>query len=109
MKIKQLILASFLVMPSIASAADTVFSCITKNNKMISVLKSGNDYIYSFGKVGSNTKELTFKNPISQIIGREQSQHSIGTGYTNTSLEMVNGKYSYVIYTSSAIRGDSDG
>lgn len=109
MKIKQLILASCLAIPSMANAADTIFSCVTKNNKMVSVLKSGNDYIYSFGKVGSNDKELTFKNPISQVVGRENSYHGIGTGYTNTSLEMVNGKYSYIIYTSSAIRAEPSG
>lgn len=104
MKIKQLILVSCLAIPSMANAADTIFSCVTKNNKMVSVLKSGNNYIYSFGKVGSNDKELTFKNPISQVVGRQGSSHIVGTQYINTSLEMRNGKYSYIIYRDSPFR-----
>lgn len=80
--------------------ANTMFSCQTNNGKQLSLTLVADSFEYKFGK--PNKTELTFKNKIRDIFSREETYSSVGTGYFDLSIEMLNGKYSYIITRSEA-------
>ena len=93
---KKLAITLLLGLTAQAAFANTMFSCQTNNGKQLSLTLVGDSFEYKFGK--PNKTELTFKNKISDIFNENRETSSwLGTGYFVLSVEMVNGKYSYII------------
>lgn len=88
------ILAAVIAQPVMAN--NTIFSCLTKNNKEILVKKIGQNYEYSFGK--KSQKEIAVTNSIEQVLAQDYSRNSSDTGGFQTSLAIQNNNYLYVVY-----------
>ncbi|MCX2960997.1 hypothetical protein [Rodentibacter caecimuris] len=74
-----------------AFAADnTIFSCNTQNGTPVKIIKVGNDYEFTYGK-------MTFKNPAKQVLSNENSYIATGSSFITSSLELKNNGMRYVV------------
>lgn len=73
-----------------ANGKDTIFSCTATDGKPITVKKAGNDYEYTHG-------QLTFKNPINQVLARDNTEIAVGSGFITYTIELNNQGKSYRI------------
>ncbi|MDP8189061.1 hypothetical protein QJU87_04175 [Pasteurella skyensis] len=69
---------------------NTIFSCTTDKNKTILVEKVGNNYQFSYDNI-------MFKNPIKQVITNLRSEIAGGSGFTTSTLELINKGSSYIV------------
>jgi hypothetical protein len=91
---KKIIIAALAIFATQNVSANIVFSCFTKNDKLIAIREVGNKYEYSFGKPGK--PELVFRNTIKEV--EDRSEHWNGVGWTYwEQYNMKNGQYIYSI------------
>lgn len=76
-------------------AGKTVFSCKTKNNKIIQVCKKGNHYIYHYGRAGKKP-ELRLKRSSEQVI--KTPWNGFGSHY-HQSIGFKNGNVVYSVFS----------
>ena len=74
----------------VLAANNTIFACTTDNGNKVSVTKSGTDYEFVYG-------QITFKNPVKQVLANQDSYVAVGSGFITSSLEMKNNGTSYTI------------
>ncbi|VTU09362.1 Uncharacterised protein [Actinobacillus porcinus] len=83
-----LVLAAMSV--SASAANSTIFSCKTENGSSVLVKKVGNNYEFTYGST-------TFKNAIKDVMAREETAVAVGSGFSTSTLELVDKGTSYQI------------
>lgn len=89
---RKLLSSIFMVLtPAFVNAAEnTVFACTTKEGKELAITKQRSNYLFSYG-------DVSFTNPIKDVVKNEGSFIAGGSGFVTGSLEMKNSGKSYVV------------
>lgn len=72
------------------AANTTIFSCKAENGSSVLVKKVGNDYEFTYGSTH-------FKNAIKDVMAREGTAVAVGSGFSTSTLELVDKGTSYTI------------
>lgn len=101
---KKLLLATLALALSQNVFAETLFSCTTSNGKTATLNKSGNQYIYTFGKAGKT--EITVKNTANQLLSNRMTGKYMYAYSEDVFTPIVNGQHTYLVHHYWSTRGD---